>query len=42
MLAGYGARTADEAAAIETAERHLRRFGRLLAMERTRWDREAG
>jgi hypothetical protein len=41
MLAGYGARTPDEAAAVETAERHLRRFGRLLAMERARWDREA-
>ena len=37
MLDAYGPRTADEAAELATAERHLRRFGQLLEMERARW-----
>ncbi len=37
MLAGYGARAAADRAGFDRAERHLRRFGRLLAMERARW-----
>jgi tRNA A-37 threonylcarbamoyl transferase component Bud32 len=41
MLDAYGERTPDEAAALLTAEQHLRRFGRLLEMERARWDRAA-
>jgi hypothetical protein len=39
MLDAYGPRTGDEAAELATAERHLRRFGRLLEMERARWAR---
>jgi tRNA A-37 threonylcarbamoyl transferase component Bud32 len=37
MLAAYGARTDDDLAAFAVAERHLRKFGRLLDMERARW-----
>jgi tRNA A-37 threonylcarbamoyl transferase component Bud32 len=41
MLDAYGPRTVDEAEALVTAEQHLRKFGRLLEMERARWDRAA-
>jgi tRNA A-37 threonylcarbamoyl transferase component Bud32 len=37
MLDAYGARSREEQAALDEAERHLRRFGRLLEMERARW-----
>lgn len=37
MLDAYGSRSPAEQAGIDDAERHLRRFGRLLEMERARW-----
>ncbi len=37
LLAGYGERSAEDRAAFGVAEQHLRKFGRLLDMERARW-----
>lgn len=37
LLAGYGPRDAADRDAYDQAARHVRRFGRLLAMERARW-----
>lgn len=37
LLAGYGEPSAEDRAAFAVAERHLRRFGPLLDLERARW-----
>lgn len=37
MLAGYGSRSADDREAARMSEQHLRRYAKLLEMERERW-----